>query len=310
MIGTYLRILTLATLCLSVAYLPSNAGIVTSLDDVEFWVGSGANRTALVLDWDGEISTDESLVWGYRWDGAASGEDMFRDILAADARLFTKISASGPTGIAVYGLGYDKNDDCEFAIDDGTIFGMDGIYVSSPTDLGTSVDPNDLYTEGWYLGFWHVGTAATNPYDGGSWVNSFLGIGSVNLANNAWTSLAYTTDTFSTTAFAENPYSAEAPGLAADFDTDDDVDGADFLAWQSGFGILSGATRSQGDADCNGLIDEIDQQIWEQSFGLASASSGLRSAALVVPELSTSAYALMAIVYFFFTSRLTLRRVV
>ena len=117
--------------------VPCSGGPVSSLDDIEFWVGSGTNQAALLLDWDGESSTDQSLAWGYRWDGTATGEDMLLQILSADARLFAKTSAGGPIGIAVYGLGYDNDDDGVFAIDDGTLFDSNGIHVGEPPFCGT-----------------------------------------------------------------------------------------------------------------------------------------------------------------------------
>ena len=40
--------------------------------------------------------------------------------------------------------------------------------------------------------------------------------------------------------------------ISADFDLDMDVDSDDFLAWQSGFGMQSGAIHAQGDADRDG----------------------------------------------------------
>ncbi|QDS98162.1 choice-of-anchor Q domain-containing protein [Adhaeretor mobilis] len=64
----------------------------------------------------------------------------------------------------------------------------------------------------------------------------------------------------------------------ADFDNDDDIDGADFLAWQRGFGTEApNATKSDGDADNDTDVDGNDLSIWELQFGepapLASALS-------------------------------------
>jgi hypothetical protein len=51
------------------------AQLVESFDDIEYWVGLGASRSALVLQWnDGEVPA--SLAWGYRWSGAVSGIDL------------------------------------------------------------------------------------------------------------------------------------------------------------------------------------------------------------------------------------------
>ena len=48
----------------------------------------------------------------------------------------------------------------------------------------------------------------------------------------------------------------------ADFDGDLDVDGADFLAWQRGFGTSSGATKAMGDSDGDGDVDAADLGNW------------------------------------------------
>ena len=63
-----------------------------------------------------------------------------------------------------------------------------------------------------------------------------------------------------------------SPGPAADFDSDGDVDGDDFLAWQSGFGIEEGATRSDGDADGDGDVDGDDFLSWQAGFSPAAAA--------------------------------------
>ena len=61
--------------------------------------------------------------------------------------------------------------------------------------------------------------------------------------------------------------------LSADFDSDGDADGADFLAWQRGFGIAAGALKSQGDANAAGAVNAADLTLWKAQFG-SSAFSG------------------------------------
>jgi hypothetical protein len=64
----------------------------------------------------------------------------------------------------------------------------------------------------------------------------------------------------------------------ADFDQDGVVDGADFLAWQRGMGVMSGAARPDGDADGDGAVDGDDLTLWRDGFGNASnLVSGLSS---------------------------------
>ncbi len=70
-----------------------------------------------------------------------------------------------------------------------------------------------------------------------------------------------------------------------DFDFDRDVDGADFLAWQTGAGALGGL-YSQGDADLNGAINQVDLAIWEGVYGLQELAAQAAATA-AVPEPHT-----------------------
>lgn len=54
--------------------------------------------------------------------------------------------------------------------------------------------------------------------------------------------------------------------IPGDFDGDSDVDGADFVAWQTNFPTASGATRAQGDADADGDVDGADFVVWQTHF--------------------------------------------
>ncbi len=72
----------------------------------------------------------------------------------------------------------------------------------------------------------------------------------------------------------------------ADFDTDGDIDGGDFLSWQRGFGIDSGASRLDGDSNGDGMVDSVDLQNWQFQFGNleTSASAAEVLAPLVVND--------------------------
>jgi hypothetical protein len=74
-----------------------------------------------------------------------------------------------------------------------------------------------------------------------------------------------------------------APG---DFDSDSDVDGADFLTWQRNLGRAAGATQSQGDADGDGDVDAIDLSNWRIYFG--PSFSNLAAAAPAIEPLRES----------------------
>jgi hypothetical protein len=54
--------------------------------------------------------------------------------------------------------------------------------------------------------------------------------------------------------------------VQGDFDNDGDVDGADFVAWQTNFPTALGATRAMGDADNDGDVDGADFVVWQTNF--------------------------------------------
>ena len=83
----------------------------------------------------------------------------------------------------------------------------------------------------------------------------------------------------------------DAPAIDnADFDGDDDVDGADFLIWQRGVG--DGMTQPEGDADFDEDVDGEDLGIWETQFGGGVQSIASASA---IPEPGSGLLSLMAI---------------
>jgi hypothetical protein len=68
---------------------------------------------------------------------------------------------------------------------------------------------------------------------------------------------------------------------AGDFDGDGDVDGADFVAWQTHFPTATGATLADGDADGDGDVDGADFVVWQTNFPFTPAPGS------AVPEPST-----------------------
>ena len=75
---------------------------------------------------------------------------------------------------------------------------------------------------------------------------------------------------------------------SADFDTDGDIDGADFLAWQRGFGTPN-ANKPDGDADNDNDVDADDLVVWSNQFGqpptVAAASAPLASESVTETSL-------------------------
>ncbi|BBO36165.1 dockerin type I domain-containing protein [Lacipirellula parvula] len=287
-----------SAMLIGVGTQPAAAGPVASFDDVEFWVGTGSNRAVVAIEWLTGTTERTTLAWGFRWDGAATGQTLLNAVVTADPRLFAKSGGfGGGLGSSLYGLGYDDGDGA-FALDDGTTFNEAGIaQVSGPADRAQAVDPADYYNEGWFRGFWNYGYSHTNPFAGGSWTASQVGMSSRVLQDGDWESWAYhpAVNQAGFQQFADNPFAAPAPAIvgSADFNGDGGVDGADFLAWQRGYGITTGAELNQGDANGDGGVDAADLQWWRDAFSQATTPPAAISAA-AVPEPTSLGLALMA----------------
>lgn len=68
---------------------------------------------------------------------------------------------------------------------------------------------------------------------------------------------------------------------AGDFDEDGDVDNADRMAWETGYGTSSLASHMDGDANEDGVVDGRDFLIWQTQY---TGPGPLLSAATHVPE--------------------------
>jgi lysozyme len=82
---------------------------------------------------------------------------------------------------------------------------------------------------------------------------------------------------------------------SADFDSDGDVDGKDYLAWQRGYGLASGATRAKGDANYNGAVTNVDLAIWQSQYAgasLAAVAAIPEPTSLVLLEIMLAALAM------------------
>jgi hypothetical protein len=82
------------------------------------------------------------------------------------------------------------------------------------------------------------------------------------------------------------------PALRADFNHDNAVDTADLALWQTGYGLNTGATYLDGDADGDGAVTGKDFLIWQREFG--SGAVVPLSAVAAVPEPGSLALAALA----------------
>jgi hypothetical protein len=82
-----------------------------------------------------------------------------------------------------------------------------------------------------------------------------------NTANEGLTDYPFSFDSVSIV-----PTPVAPPAQAGDFDGDGDVDGADFVAWQTNFPKATGAVLADGDADADGDVDGADFVVWQTNF--------------------------------------------
>lgn len=137
-----------------------------NFNDIVNWTGTGSNEAAMLVDFhDG--SQYQSFVWGYRWDGTANGEDMFKAIVAHDPNLSSTIT-SYSFGDAVSAIGYD-----------GSSFGL-GTHSQSGFSTSTQGYWDYYNGDGFSLPTWTesgVGftdrTLTNQTWDGWSWAANF-----------------------------------------------------------------------------------------------------------------------------------------
>lgn len=75
-------------------------------DQIQHWAGDpdGENKCALVIDFQDEYD-GRALVWGFRWNGTATGEDLVRAVASQSSVLTAMIQYTGTMGSTLNGLG-------------------------------------------------------------------------------------------------------------------------------------------------------------------------------------------------------------
>jgi autotransporter-associated beta strand protein len=81
--------------------------------------------------------------------------------------------------------------------------------------------------------------------------------------------------------------------IPGDFNGDTFVDGDDLIAWESGFGMTSGAEIGDGDANGDDAVDGTDFLAWQRNLG---GGPGATAAAAPVPEPAAAALLLLGAV--------------
>ena len=212
-------------LALASLFLVSKSPAV-SLNDIQFWIGSGTNRAALVIEWstpeslDASYTTvsapiaDKSLVWGYRFNGTETAAKMISDIVAADPRIYA-MGMVDQYGLYIYSFGFRLGGGGDLGVTDGltTNYFTGGVLTDATVDPDAvaPLNPGDLFWSGiagpnWEIwteqgaagGFFNCPNRGKNAYwtstdpdyasSGyqGEWTLAQFGLSGLQLTNGSW----------------------------------------------------------------------------------------------------------------------------
>jgi hypothetical protein len=203
------------------------AGILTvqhlqaiSLDDIQLWTGSGTNRAALVVDWNTPQLfnnttvpapiANKTMVWGYRFNGTATGTEMLNAVLTADPKLY--VVENNSFGTFVEAIGYNLNAQGIAGVTDGSVTDAPSAFVNGVVndpnlngDAAYPLNSGDLFWSGYFGPSWQVWNETNdeggffnspnigtnlymnpNNYAQGQWVSSQYGLDDLMLTNGSW----------------------------------------------------------------------------------------------------------------------------
>lgn len=127
-------------------------------DKIQYWVGTGDKKSALVVKWNDGKDDNKCLVWGYRWNEKTTGAQMLLAVAAADPRFYLLVNGGTQHGVTIGGYGFDLNDNGNILLVNGdhTFELTDGVYDcgSYSFDDFTSNDNEDHWQSGWSKGYW------------------------------------------------------------------------------------------------------------------------------------------------------------
>ncbi len=150
-----------------------------TMDMIKNWTGEGEKSAALVVQWNYD-DEPAAIVFGYHWDGDATGADMVKAIAKNNPRFYALMqytNMSSPTdpngGYTINGLGWDTDDDGDIALidtgNDNKVYTSEDGFFEHPRgyvpgqggssdydyDNWEARDADDMWRSGWYTkGYW------------------------------------------------------------------------------------------------------------------------------------------------------------
>lgn len=167
-----------------------------SAEDITYWVGEGPKQAALVIDWHDD-RLPHALVWGYRWEGEVTTEQMLRDVVTADQRLVLLTSPFYSYGIACTGIGYllQKPEKKVEVLIDGVPVDEVSPHIFHAKSEKANVDvaqltiSSALWRSGWLTaGYWvyYLKDKRLAP-----WSYSNIGISGTTVTDKSWHGLSF-----------------------------------------------------------------------------------------------------------------------
>ncbi|MDR2235954.1 MAG: DUF5074 domain-containing protein [Chryseobacterium sp.] len=211
-----------------------------NFSDIQFWVGTGSNEAAFVVQWNDSKNPD-ALVWGYRWNGNATGEDMLKAIAQADRRFFSLLYQGTQYGTAIGGIGFDLNGQNTNALYKSgnttyPLYPVSGIVNTTEYDFDTytAADTNDHWQSGWTTnGYWSYWVK--DPADA-AFGYSGLGASSRALQNGSWDAWNFNV------SFSEAPLSSTLTPVSPYVSSTDFTNGF-FMVNEDWFGHRNGSVN-------------------------------------------------------------------
>ena len=167
-----------------------------SAEDITYWVGEGPKQAALVIDWHDD-RLPHALVWGYRWEGEVTTEQMLRDVVTADQRLVLLTSPFYSYGTACTGIGYllQKPEKKVEVLIDGVPVDEVSPHIFHAKSEKANVDAaqltisSALWRSGWLTaGYWvyYLKDKRLAP-----WSYSNIGISGTTVTDKSWHGLSF-----------------------------------------------------------------------------------------------------------------------
>ena len=244
-------------------FVPSHVQAI-SLDDIQLWTGSGTNRAVLVMEWNSPLIfnqttvappvTGKTLVWGYRFNGSATGTQMFNAIVAANPQLYAVAHIDPMFGTGVDAIGFNLDGSGIAGITDGTVTDhanafTNGVLMDASlnVDAAQSLNQGDLFWSGHYGPYWQLwnelgdnGGFFSSPnrgtneywngdtYAQGQWSSAYYGLDDLPLTNGSWIGFSVSADGYPTNN-ADPNYEAELSVFNDDEQAPPSPDGTTWL---------------------------------------------------------------------------------